>query len=101
MTEASGQIRYGHELLLHRTIPDLFAVVGSSIPRDEMRTSPHCALCPRGVRLQGGGAININPARVKEIPPPALPFGADRGDFFARGHLIMSTASMPIIPTSA
>ena len=32
-----------------------------------------------------GGEISINLARVKEISPPARPFGADRGDFFARG----------------
>ena len=30
-----------------------------------------------------GGAISINPDRVKEILPPARPFGAGRGDFFA------------------
>ena len=48
-----------------------------------------------------GDSLRIKSARVNETPPLARPFGAGGGDFFARGHIIIATASMLIIPTGA
>ena len=46
-----------------------------------------------------GNKLKTRPGQ--RTPLSACPFGTGRGDFFARGHLIMVTAPMPIFPTGA
>ena len=68
-----------------RGISDGYGIVSSNLsnlPRGDMRIRPRCARVPdaRNV-VTRGGAISVNPARVKETPPLARPFGAGRGGF--------------------
>ena len=46
-----------------------------------------------------GGSLSINSDRSKKSPRQRVPLALAGGDFFTRGHIMMATASMPILPT--
>ena len=61
-----------------RKISDRYGIMGSNflnLPRSDMRIRPHCARVPAARNVvTRGGAISINPARVKETPCASASF---------------------------